>query len=401
MLPLFIYKAYASIAKPIFANIPYKAPEVFEGDKGLKSCLELLNTQGVKRPVLISDKMIVELGLSDNLQKELKDLGMELEIFDSVEPDPSYETVQAGITICNNHNFDALIALGGGSVLDAAKVINVGATFNKKPSQLIGMFKVLKRGKPFVAIPTTAGTGSEMTVVSVLTDRSKNSKETVIAPAILPSYAVLIPELLQGLPAVPTGLTGIDALSHAMEAYMSKYALESTDKDAEDATKIIFSNLQQSFDIPQDLGYREQMLKASSLAGRAFTRTSVGYVHALAHQLGAIYHEPHGKMIGLVLHDVLKLYGQSIHRRLARLAILIGVGKENQSESDLSEAYLEALNKLAEGVKIPRTLNKLKKEDIPEIVRRAQMEVYTKPYGVPVYFSNEQLSQLLETYLEN
>jgi len=391
----FFYKIYARIAGPIFKRVPYSAPEQLENQKGL---VHLFVEKGVKSPVLITDKIIRSLGLVDGLIELFAKENITLEIFDDVEADPSFETVTKGADFCKSHNFDGIIAVGGGSVLDAAKIINVSASSGKKAKSFKGMFRVLRKGKLFAAIPTTAGTGSEMTVVSVITDREKQIKETIIDPAILPGYVVHDPYLLTGLPQRITAETGIDALSHAFEAYMSRYRTAHTDALAEEAIALVFKNLKKSVEDGKNLSFRSAMLDASSKAGMAFTRTSVGWVHALAHQFGGIYHLPHGRMIGLVILDVAKFYRDTQTERLANLAKVIGVSTIFEDQNKAANAFIDALQDLLRSVEIPEKLAELRKQDIPEIAKRALLETYQKPYGVPKYFKTPKD---LELFIQN
>ena len=388
-----LLKAYATIAKYVFKNIPYRPPEVI----GRKKFMQYFKSANLKRTVLITDEVLFSLGLHESIVKELEEEGNQVAIFKEVEADPCFETVEKGIEFCKAHNFDSMIALGGGSVLDASKVINPAATHARNPMIFKGMFKVLRKGKLFAAIPTTAGTGSEMTVVSVITDRNKQTKETVIDPKILPDYAVLIPELLTGLPRSISAQTGIDAFSHAFEAYASRYATSITDEKAELAIKMIFENLAVSVEEGQDIQYRLKMLEASNIAGQAFTQTSVGWVHAITHQIGAIYHLPHGMMIGMVICDIVAYYIDVIPHRLARLGRIIGVAHEHETETQAAEAFLKALEQLVGRLGIERSHPAIKQEDLPLLAKRAFDETLTQPYGVPKYFASEKD---LEVFLE-
>lgn len=391
-----LLKAYATIAKYVFKNIPYRPPEVMGRDK----FIGLFKEANLKRTVLITDEFLFSLGLHESIVKELEAEGNQVAIFKEVEADPSFETIRKGIAFCKAHEFDSMIALGGGSVLDASKVINPAATHARNPMTFKGMFKVLRKGKLFAAIPTTAGTGSEMTVVSVITDRNKQTKETIIDPKILPDYAVLIPELLTGLPRSISAQTGIDAFSHAFEAYASRFATSITDEKAELAIKMIFENLAVSVEDGQDIQYRLKMLEASNIAGQAFTQTSVGWVHAIAHQMGAVYHLPHGMMIGMVICDIVAYYIDVIPHRIARLGRIIGVAHEHESEIQAAEAFLNALEQLVSRLGIERNHPAIKQDNLSLLAKRAFDETLTKPYGVPKYFDSEKdLEKFLERFI--
>lgn len=275
---------------------------------------------------------------------------------------------------------EGVIAFGGGSAMDCAKV---AAARVVKPNQSVramrGQLKVHKKLPPLFAVPTTAGTGSETTVAAVVTDPETHEKNAVNDTCLRPKYAVLDPELTVGLPPHITSTTGMDALTHAVEAYIGKSNTKETIAEAEEAVKLIFANLEKAYADGKDLEARGNMLKGSYLAGRAFTHAYVGYVHAIAHNLGGLYGTPHGLANAVILPYVLDYYDDCIYPQLAKLADIAGVSAPGMSTADKGKAFIAAIRQMNENMNIPSTFDMIKEEDIPLLVQRALKE------GNPLY----------------
>jgi alcohol dehydrogenase class IV len=241
-----------------------------------------------------------------------------------------------------------------------------------------GLLKITHKLPPLFAVPTTAGTGSEVTLAAVVSDPETHEKNACNDPKLRPKYAVLDPELTVGLPPHITSTTGMDALTHAVEAYIGKSNVKSTEEYAEKATKMIFENIEKAYTNGKDIEARDQMLKASFYAGQAFTRAYVGYVHAIAHNLGGQYGVPHGLANAIILPYVLEYYGETAHKRLAKLAEIAGV-KTTGSDKEKAEAFIEAIKTLNKNMNIPDGFDMVQEKDIPVIVERALKE------GNPLY----------------
>lgn len=240
-----------------------------------------------------------------------------------------------------------------------------------------GELKIRHKLPPFFAVPTTAGTGTEATLAAVVTNLQTHEKYAVNDPKLRPKYAVLDPELTAGLPADITAATGMDALTHAVEAYIGLSGTKSTDEYAEKAIKLIFENLEAAYNDGQNLEARENMLVASYYAGMAFTRAYVGYVHAVAHNLGGIYGTPHGLANAVILPHMLEYYGDTAYAKLAKLAEVANLG--GYSQADKAMNFIDAIKAMNKRMNIPEHFDFIKDEDIPTIVERALRE------GNPLY----------------
>ena len=262
--------------------------------------------------------------------------------------------------------------------MDCAKAAGARVTNpNLTVSQMRGELKIRHKLPPFFAVPTTAGTGSETTLAAVVTNMQTHEKYAINDPKLRPKYAVLDPELTTGLPQKITSTTGMDALTHAVEAYIGLSGTKSTDDYAERATILIFENLEKAYNDGKNLRARENMLIASFYAGMAFTRAYVGYVHAIAHNLGGIYGTPHGLANAVILPHVLEYYGEAAYPKLARLAEIVGL--KGYSQADKAMNFIDAIKQMNKNMGIPEHFDFIKDEDIPTIVERALKE------GNPLY----------------
>ncbi|MBB6462423.1 iron-containing alcohol dehydrogenase [Flammeovirga kamogawensis] len=396
-----VFQKIAQESIPMLKAMPYKAPQLIEGENIYQLLVDQLLIQNCKRPVIITDEVILKLGLLNDLVKCIQAQDMTLGVFSEIESDPSFETIEKGKNFCINHQFDAVIAFGGGSVMDASKVINVAAKQQKDPKEFDGLFKVTEKGYPLACIPTTAGTGSEVTIFAVITDKQVNRKAAIVDVAIVPDYAVLNPKLIIGLPSEISAATGADALTHAIEAYVSLASTNATNTDATKAIELGFEALQKTVSEPDNLFYRRQMLKASYYAGLSFTKAGLGWVHGIAHQLGAIYHIPHGVAIGTVLPSIVQFYIDTIPEKIAHLGRVVGVASIDDSDIVSANKFHTALKQMFLEIGIPSKVKELEEKEISTISIRAIEEVYNTGTTVPKYFkSQEELEELLRTFLD-
>jgi alcohol dehydrogenase class IV len=292
--------------------------------------------------------------------------------------------LEAGHAAVRAHGSDALLAVGGGSVIDAAKVIGAMAVTGKSPRKLIGMLKVSKPMLPLFAIPTTAGTGSEVTVAAVVTDPVKHEKSAVIDPKLVPSAAALDPLLMRGMPKHITAATGMDALTHAIEAYLNRWPHAETAFHCRGAVRMIFKYLPRACADGQDMEAREAMALASFYAGLAFTKAYVGYVHAFSHKIGGMYGVPHGLGNAITLPYVLEFLvdSPSARKHLAELAVEIGAGQTGDDETVLAQRFVDRVRELNSLVGIPTRMDSLQRNDVPVIARAAMIEAH-RDYPVP------------------
>ncbi|SDU15230.1 Alcohol dehydrogenase, class IV [Pseudomonas pohangensis] len=366
----------------------------------LSLCREIAGT-GVKRVLLITDGPLFKMGLVDPIVASLKDSGLTVEVYSDVVPDPGFDVVMAGVDKLKAFKADAVLAVGGGSSIDCAKAILMCHANNAHPSTLTGIWLYARPRKkilPFFAIPTTAGTGSEVTIAAVVSDKVAQMKYAMVDPKMVPSMVALDPELMVGLPPFITAPTGMDALTHAVEAYISTMATAETDELARMATASVMRNLLEAYNNGSNIQVREAMAVASSMAGLAFTRAGVGYVHAFAHQMGGLYHVPHGLANAIILPLVLEFSKIKCAHRLADLARVSGIGKSGASDSQLADAFIAKIREMNAAMDIPQTIKELKREDFAKIIDRALAEAHGT-YGVPRYMSREDSSEMLTKLL--
>lgn len=389
-------RAYQGVFKVGMYAIPWGMPQTLEGPGAVKTLPALIKERGNKKALIVTDKMLMSLGLLNNMLSAMDECGIEYVIYDGVQPNPTNINVGEGLALFKENNCDCMIAFGGGSPMDCCKGIGALAVKkNKEMGQLKGLFRVLRRIPTIYAVPTTAGTGSETTVAAVITDAETHHKYTVMDTCLMPKYAVLDPELTVGLPPKVTSTTGMDALCHAVESYTNKTYNSSLEKKlSEDAVRLIYNNLYKAYCDGSDLEARHNMQKAAFYAGRAFTRGCVGYVHAVGHTLGGLYGTPHGLAMSVILPHVLRQYGAAAHERLARLAEVCGMTGQNDAEK--AEKFISWIEELKEKMEIPVGLDVIKDEDIPQIIRWASKEA-NPLYPTPQYWYDHDFEKLIET----
>ncbi|MBP7081711.1 MAG: iron-containing alcohol dehydrogenase [Rhodocyclaceae bacterium] len=376
----------------------FPKPFSFVGpDASLSLAREIVGL-GVKRVMVITDGPVFKLGIVNPVIAELQKGGITVEVYSEIEPDPGYELVLKGVEQLNKFKADAVLAVGGGSSIDGAKSILLCQANNCHPSKLAGVWLYSaprKRGLPFFAIPTTAGTGSEVTIAAVVSDKQLQIKHAIIDPKVVPSMVALDPKLMTGLPPFITAPTGMDALTHAVEAYISTIATDETDALARMATASILRNLPIAYAEGSNLEARERMAVASCMAGLAFTRAGVGYVHAVAHQLGGLYHVPHGLANAIVMPQILDFSKSHCAHRLADLARVSGIGNAGASETELADAFIAQIRKMNADMQIPQVVKELQRNDFDKIIDRAFAEAHGT-YGVPRYMTRADATALLE-----
>jgi alcohol dehydrogenase len=397
-----IYRAYHLALKLASTLLPIPSPQVFLAHQIDEWVAAIKNDASQAEPsvLLITDKGIASLGLHQTLVAKLAGFGIKVSIFDEMPSDPDFAAIELATNAFKRANAEAIIALGGGSVIDGAKLVAVKlAKPNKSLGQLQGLFKVRKRLVPITAIPTTAGTGAETTLAAVVTDKIKQRKLAIVDLCMVPKYTLLLPELTCKLPHYLTHTTAMDALTHALEAYVSVNATAKTDALALVAAKSIMLNLEQVLADGNNVALREQLLIASHNAGKAFTRTSVGYVHAIAHQLGAKCHVPHGEANAVLLTKILAFYGDTINSRLANLQryIFAEEGAEH-SETELAARFMENLTNLVKLGNLPSSYSVINEQKLAQIVRDALAEAHPD-YPVPKFMNKDECEHIVRSLM--
>ena len=397
---LLAYRLFKPFMKPTARIIPIPRPTALVGpDSALRLC-RMIGQFGYRRVMIITDAVLVKLGLVEPLRLALVEQGIDVTVHDGITPDPTYPVLEAGLAAVKAHRSDAILAVGGGSAIDAAKVISAMATSGNSPARLVGMLKLRAPMLPLFAIPTTAGTGSEVTVAAVVTDPVAHVKAAVIDPRLVPMATALDPLVMKGMPKPITAATGMDALTHAVEAYTNRWPLSETAPHCLAAVRMIFENLPRSYANGDDLDAREGMAVASFYAGLAFTKAYVGYVHAFSHTIGGRYGVPHGLCNAIVLPYVLDFikdapYAQA---RLAELAVAIGAGAASEPQAALAQKFVDRVRELSRLVGIPDKISALKAGDVPSIARAAMIEAH-RDYPVPKNMSLGEAEALLKRCL--
>ncbi|NLA77686.1 MAG: iron-containing alcohol dehydrogenase [Clostridiales bacterium] len=372
-----VYQAAFRVAVK-FLN--WQEPKIVKGAGAIKQLPAIVKEKGIKKVLVVTDKGLMSLHLLDGLFEALGGQNVDYSLYDGTNPNPSINNIEEAYKIYRDTGCQAVIAVGGGSPMDCAKVCAARAARPKMEiAKMRGVLKIRKKLPPLFAVPTTAGTGSETTIAAVVSNPETHEKYPINDPVLRPAYAVLDPELTIGLPPHITSTTGMDALTHAVEAYIGHSNTPDTEEKAKLATKMIFANIEKVYADGKNIEAREQMLLASYYAGVAFTRAYVGYVHAIAHNLGGLYNIPHGLANAIILPYVLEYYGESAQERLAQLADVAGITTPGQSSKDKAEAFIEAIKTLNRNMNIPDGFEQIKQEDIPTLVKRALKE------GNPLY----------------
>ena len=342
-----------------------------------------IKTLGFKHALIVTDKPLVKIGLVGEVAEKLGQNGIISTIYDGVQPNPTVTNVEAGLALLKANKCDFVISLGGGSPHDCAKGIALVATNGGSIKDYEGLDQSAKPQLPLVAINTTAGTASEMTRFCIITDEARHIKMAIVDKHTTPLLSVNDPELMLKKPASLTAATGMDALTHAVEAYVSIAANPITDACAIKAMELIQANLVNAVENGQDINAREQMAYAQFLAGMAFNNASLGYVHAMAHQLGGFYDLPHGVCNALLLPHVQEYNAQVVPARLKDIAKAMGVDVSSMTDEQGASAAIAAIKKLSVAVKIPENLTLLgvKAEDIPTLADNALKDAcgFTNP----------------------
>ena len=390
-------RAYQFCFRVALPFLPYRQPKILENNSEIT---DILNEKKLNSTLLVTDKTIRGLGLTKSLENELLTNNIKIVVFDNVMPNPTINLIEEGLKIYLDNKCDSIIALGGGSVIDCAKIIGARVVKPKQSIQKMkGLLKICKKLPTLIAIPTTAGTGSETTLAAVITDDKTHHKYPINDFSLIPHYALLDYNLTLGLNQKITSTTGMDALTHAIEAYIGQSTTPQTRKASIEAIKLIKDNLIEVYNTPTNSNARQNMLKASYLAGVAFTKSYVGYVHAIAHSLGGQYGVPHGLANAIILPTMLKVYGKKVYKKLAKLAKLIDIAHENDTKEIASAKFIEWIESLNKHFNIPKTIEQLKNEDIEKLSLIADKEA-NPLYPVPKLMDANELGYVYRLLLK-
>jgi len=374
----------------------YRMPEFLEGPGKIKELGAFLKEKGINDVLVVTGSGMVRRGQVQPMLDGFEANGIRYTVQTYDTTDPTSDDVELGYKTYKEHGCKSIVALGGGSRIDCAKGIAAKAVHPKKTvAQLQGLLKVHWPIPPFVAIPTTAGAGSETTVAAVITDSKTHRKAAINDPFLIPKYAVLDPELTASLPPHTTATTGMDALAHAVEAYTNKtYNTRLENKLAKEAVKLIHDNILVAFADGKNLEARQNMQRGAFYAGRAFTRGCVGYVHAIGHTLGGLYGVAHGLAMAVLLPHVMREFGASAHKRLAELADVCGITGRNEAEK--ANAFIRWIEETNRKMGLPDKFDVVKDEDIDQMITWAKKEA-NPLYPVPVVWGRKDFRRLIES----
>ena len=382
-----IFQTAFRMALPV---LPYREPEI------IRSCEEIgkvAKKEKISSVLIVTDKGIVNNGLVDPVVAALQTSGISYYIYADTQPNPTVQNVEDALQVYHVNHCDALIAVGGGSSMDCAKAVGARVVYPKRTvNQLGGKLKVWRKLPTLIAIPTTAGTGSETTLAAMITDSKTHHKYAIMSFPLIPKYAVLDASLTYSLPPHLTSTTGVDALTHAVEAYIGRSTSKETRRLSLEATKLVFENVEEAYKDGNNHTARENMLHAAYKAGIAFSKSYVGYIHAVAHSLGGKYGTPHGLANAEVMPYVLESYGKSVYKKLHRLGIAAGVATEEDAHMTGAIKFISAVKVLNASMNIPEKLPGIQKEDIPSLAKHAAKEA-NPLYPVPKLMTKKELEQ--------
>ena len=384
-------RTFQTVFKLALPILPYREPKILKTNE---DTVYALLSQDVSSVLLVTDKGIRGLGLTKLLEETIENSGIKISVYDEVVPNPTTENVDEALEIYKSNQCQAIIAVGGGSVMDCAKATGARiARPNKTLGQMKGILKVWKKLPLLIAVPTTAGTGSETTLAAVITDSQTRHKYAINDFPLIPKYAMLDANLTVGLPPHITSTTGMDALTHAIEAYIGNSTTKQTRKCALYAVKTIFENIYEVYTNPTNIKARENMLFASYNAGVAFTKSYVGYVHAIAHSLGGKYNIPHGLANAVILPYVLRRFGRKIYKKLWEMGVYANLFDKNTTKEKGAKIFIEKIEELNSKMNIPTSIKEIEEKDIEALAKTAEHEA-NPLYPVPALFTAKQLEKI-------
>ena len=387
----FYCRTFQTVFKLALPILPYKEPELLKSDD---DALKVLQDNKIKSLLLVTDKGIYNLGLTKSLEEKLANNDIGVFVYSDTVANPTTKNVDEALKMYKDNNCKAIVSFGGGSAMDCAKAVGARVARPKKSlNKMKGILKVNRKLPLLIAVPTTAGTGSETTLAAVITDSETRHKYAINDFPLIPKYAMLKPELTVGLPKHITSTTGMDALTHAVEAYIGRSTTKQTRQCALFAVKTIFENLEEVYNNPENIKARENMLLASYNAGLAFTKSYVGYVHAVAHSLGGKYNVAHGLANAVILPYVLRKFGRKIYKKLWEMGVYANLFDKDTPIEVGAKMFIEKIEDMNKAMNIPTRIDEIQIEDIESLAKTAEKEA-NPLYPVPVLYTSEQLETI-------
>ena len=390
-------RAFQTVMKWAIPFLPYREPKILHSVQQVPA---LLQDQDISCVLLVTDRFLHSSGLIDPLKHALTASGIRYVLYDETSSNPTVSNVETARTLYLSNGCQGLIGFGGGSAIDCAKAVGARiARPRKSISRMRGILRILRPIPYLIAIPTTAGTGSETTVTTVITDDRTGHKFPISDFPLIPRAAVLDAEITRSLPAHVTATTGMDALTHAIEAYIGRSTTRETRAYAIRAATLVAENLEKSYHDGNDMVARSNMLNAAYLGGSAFSRSYVGYCHAVAHSLGGKYHTPHGLANAVLLPYVLEAYGSSIYEKGKDIAIAMHLADPSADSREATEHLIAEIRRMNRSMDIPEKLEGIRAEDIPQLAAYAAKEA-NPLYPVPVLMTRKELEQFYYDLME-
>ena len=388
------YRSFQTVFDLGARCLPWRKPITVSGEGSVSKIPELFKKHGNKKVMVVTGRTVGKT-IAPPIMESLNAVGIETVHYSQVAANPTVTVVNEIQKMYLENGCDAFLAIGGGSPMDAAKGAAARVVHpNRSVNKMAGLFKVMHKIPTFVAVPTTAGTGSETTIAAVITDEKTHHKYAIMDLCLIPKYAVLDPETTRNLPPKTTSTTGMDALTHAVEAYVCwKNTTKETDRLAEEATVAIFKYLERAYNDGNDMEARQEMLIASFKAGFAFTRAGVGNVHAIAHTLGGLYNTPHGLANAVILPIVLEDYGSAVYAKLAHLSELTGV-KTSGSDEEKAKAFIAEIRAMNKRMNIPTGFANIEEKAMPQMVQWALKEA-NPIYPGPVIYDEKHCAEVI------
>lgn len=384
-------RSFQKVMHIMIPLLPYREPKLLNE---IEDVLDVLKERNISNIMLVTGNKIRGRDLTKDLEYLLSINNISCTIYDKTLPNPTSDNVEAAKKLYLDNKCQGIIAFGGGSVMDCAKALGALIVRPKKSlKDMQGLIKIRRKLPLLIAVPTTAGSGSEATVASVIVDSKTHHKYVINDFCLIPEYALMMPSVTVALPPHITAITGMDALTHAIEVYVGHSMTIKSKKAAEEAVKLIFDNIEKAYNNGNDLNARKNMLHASYLAGTAFTKSYVGYVHAVAHPLGGQYGVAHGLANAILLPHVLSAYGKSVYNKLSSLAKIVGLVTDNISKEEAAKMFIKHIELMNQRMGIPTKIDCLRKEDIPMMAKLADKEA-NPLYPVPLLWNAKELEKL-------
>lgn len=390
-------RGFQSVLRFVLPVLPYRDPKVVNNVEDIPQCLK---NKRISSVLIVTDGFLHLSGMLEPMKKALAESGIQYTVYDEVTPNPTVLNVELARERYIHSNCQGLIGFGGGSAIDCAKA--VGARIARPRLSIPKMKGILKIWLPIpylIAVPTTAGTGSETTLATVITDHNTSHKFPINDFPLIPRVAVLDPEMTRSLPQHMTSTTGMDALTHAIEAYIGNSTTKQTRAAALEAVRLIADNLELAYRDGSNMEARANMLRAAFLAGGAFSKSYVGYCHAVAHSLGGQYHIPHGLANAVLLPYVLEAYGASAHKKCKDIAVAMGLADSSAPENEAAARLITEIRRMNTAMGIPNKLPGIKAADIPKLARYADKEA-NPLYPVPKLMDARELERFYYDVME-